>query len=182
MVTAFAAEVQRKFEQAIDLKHPTLENVKEFWNQVNDPSFSDEMVMSKLPIVVRKTLGLMLQQKPSNIGGHQFAKDECREWYVNPSIRKQLPALAQSPEFQMKQIEKLNEKLEKALGAKNKYDQFNMKMMEFKKDIKLVDDWIEAFSHVGSKLVRDESKAVFWAQPNSNSSNSQGDKPRRDNE
>ena len=30
--------------------------------------FSDEMVMSELSIVVRKTLGLMLQQKPPNIG------------------------------------------------------------------------------------------------------------------
>ena len=82
----------------------------------------------------------------------------------------------------MKQIEQLNEKLRKALGSRYKYNQFNMKIMEFKKDMKLVDDWIEAFNHVGSTLVRDESKAAFWAQPNSNSSNSQGDKPRKDNE
>ena len=156
--------------------------------------------MNKLPIVVRRTLGLMLQQKPPNIGGHQFTKDECKVWYVNPSITKavlshlvsvkedkddtdimlrqmsivtatfdptseesvmltvmsvythlaqdQLPALAQTHEFRMKQIEQLNEKLRKVLRAKNKYDQFNMKMMEFKKDMKQVDDWIETFSHL----------------------------------
>ena len=190
--------------------------------------------MNKLPIVVRRTLGLMLQQKPPNVGGHQFTKDECKKWYLNPFITKavlshlvsfkegeddtdimlrqmslvtvtfdptseesvmmtvmssythlapeHLPVLAQSQEFQMKQIEQLNEKLRKALVTKNKYDQFNIKMMEFKKDLKLVDDWIEAFSHVGSTLVRDDSKAAFWAQPNSNSSNSQGDRPRRNNE
>ena len=82
----------------------------------------------------------------------------------------------------MKQIEQLTEKLRKTLGAQNKYDQFNMKMMESRKDMKLVDDWIEAFSHVGRTLVKDESKTAFWAQPNSNSSNSQGDRPRRNNE
>ena len=65
----------------------------------------------------------------------------------------------------------------KALVTKNKYDQFNIKMMEFKKDLKLVDGWIEAFSHVGSTLVRDDSKAAFWAHPNS-----QSDRPHRVND
>ena len=90
-------------------------------------------------------------------------------------VADQLQMLAQPPEFKMKKIEQFNEKLRKVLVNKNKNDQFNMKMMEFKKDTKPVDDWIEAFSHVGSVLVRDDLKAPFWAQPNSSSSNSQSD-------
>ena len=82
-MTAVAPEVQRKFDKVKDLKHPTMENVKEFWNHDNDPSFSDEIVISKISIVV-----LMLQQKPPNIGGHQFTREECKEWYVNPFITK----------------------------------------------------------------------------------------------
>ena len=124
--------------------------------------------MSKMSLAVKRTLGLMLQQKPPNVGGHQFTKEECKDWYTNPSIVKaalshlvsvkegdddtdimlrqiglvavtfdptiedtvtstvmsvlthlapdQLPALAQTHEFQMKQIEQLNEKLKKSIG------------------------------------------------------------------
>ena len=57
-----------------------------------------------------------------------------------------------------------------------------MKMMGYKKDMKFVEDWIEAFSHVGSTLVRDDSKASFQAQPNPNSSNSQSDRSHKDND
>ena len=46
--------------------------------------------------------------------------------------------------------------------------------------MRLVDDWIEAYNYVGSILVKDETKTKFWA--NSNSSNSQGDRTRKDNE
>ena len=46
LVTSVAPEVQGKFDKVIDLKHPTIENMKEFWNHVNDSSFSDEMVIS----------------------------------------------------------------------------------------------------------------------------------------
>ena len=54
-----------------------------------------------------------------------------------------------------------------------------MRMME-QKDILTVEDWTEAFSHVGSAVVRDDTKASLWAQPNPNSSNSPDDKPNRD--
>ena len=88
LVTAVAPEVQRKFDKVIDLKHPTIENIKEFCNHVNDPSFSVEMVISKISIVVKTTLGLMLQQKPPNIGEYQFTREECKDWYSDPSITK----------------------------------------------------------------------------------------------
>ena len=55
-------------------------------------------------------------------------------------------------------------------------------MMEFKKDMKLLDDWIEALRHVGSTLVRDDSNTAFWAHPNSNSSYSQSDRLHREND
>ena len=55
-----------------------------------------------------------------------------------------------------------------------------MKMMEYKTEIVSVENWIEAFNHVGSMIVRNDSKAAFWTQPNSNSLNSQSDRSHRD--
>ena len=67
LVTAVASEVKCKFDKVIDLKHPTMENIKEFWYHVNDPSFSDKTVISKMSIVVKQPLELMLQHKPPDI-------------------------------------------------------------------------------------------------------------------
>ena len=66
-------------------------------------------------------------------------------------------------------VELLNENLRKPL--RQLWDPFIMKMIEYKKDVFSIDDWIEAFSHVGNTAVRDESKATLWAQPNTHSSN-----------
>ena len=44
--------------------------------------------MSKMSIAVKKTLGLMLQRKPPNTGGHQFTPNEYRDWFLNPFITK----------------------------------------------------------------------------------------------
>ena len=65
-----------------------MENILVIWNQVNDPLFSDEMVLSKTSIAVKRALGLMLQRKPPNIGGHQFTVNDCKDWFSNPPITK----------------------------------------------------------------------------------------------
>ena len=54
--------------------------------------------------------------------------------------------------------------------------------MEFKSEIATIEDWISAFNHVGSSIVKDDTKAASWAQSNPNSSNSQGDRSQRDND
>ena len=93
---------------------------------------------------------------------------------------KILPALAKAPHFQKKMVDLLNEKLQRSL--RKMYTTFNMKMMEFKSEIKNIDDWISAYNYVGSSIVSDDKKASSWVSSNLNSSNSQNDKPLRDNE
>ena len=39
-------------------------------------------------------------------------------------------------------------------------------MLKDRKDILTLDDWIEAFSHVGTLAVKDDSKVTLWAQSN----------------
>ena len=34
------------------------------------------------------TIDLMLQNRPPNIGRHQFIVNECKDWFSNPSITK----------------------------------------------------------------------------------------------
>ena len=86
-----------------------------------------------------------------------------------------LPALAKAAIFQKKMIDLIYEKLQKSL--RKMYNTFFMKMMEYKTEIVSVEYWIEAFNHVGSMIVKDDSKAALWTQSNPNSSNSQIDKP-----
>ena len=93
---------------------------------------------------------------------------------------KLLPALAETAHFQKKMVDLLNDKLQKSL--RKMYTTFNLKMMELKPVIATIEEWISAFNHGGSTIVRDDTKASSWAQPNSNSSNSQGDRPQRDND
>ena len=52
-----APDVQRRFEKVNDLKMPTTHNILEFWNEVDDPLFSEEMVLSKISIVAKKRNG-----------------------------------------------------------------------------------------------------------------------------
>ena len=87
---------------------------------------------------------------------------------------EKLPALDKTPVFQKKIVELLNEKLKKAL--RHMYDQFIMKMLEFRKDMFPVDDWTYAFNHVHNTAVKNDTKAALWAEPNPNSSNSRGDR------
>ena len=42
----------------------------------------------KMSIVVNKTLGLMLQRKPPNIGGHVLIINDYKDWYLNSPITK----------------------------------------------------------------------------------------------
>ena len=79
MLTTVAPDVQRRLDKIIDIETPKMENILEFWNHVNDPLFSDEMVLSKISIAVRK-------HKPPNIEGHQFTLNDCKDWFSNPSI------------------------------------------------------------------------------------------------
>ena len=69
---------------------PTTNNISEFWNQVDDPLFSEEMVLSKISLVAKKAMALTLQRKPPNIGGHLFTVDECKEWYLNSTVTKEV--------------------------------------------------------------------------------------------
>ena len=55
-------------------------------------------------------------------------------------------------------------------------------MMEFTPVISTVEAWVSAYNHVGSQIVKDDTKASTWANTNPNSSNYQGDRPQRDNE
>ena len=64
----YAPDVQRRFEKIVDLKMSTIDNIVEFWSQVDDPLHSEEMVLSKISIVAKKAIGLMLQNKRPNIG------------------------------------------------------------------------------------------------------------------
>ena len=189
----------------------------EFWSQVDDPLFSDEMVLSKMSIVVNKTLGLILQRKPPNIGGHVFTAvlshlvsvkerdedierimkqislaevtfDQRNEESVMSTVMSvfkhldeaKLPALAKTTIFQKKMVDLFYEKLQKSL--RKMYNTFLMKMMEYKAEVVSVENLIEAFSHVGSMIFRDDSKAAFWTQSNPSSSNSQVDRPQREND
>ena len=87
-----------------------------------------------------------------------------------------LPSLAKTAIFQKKMVDLLHEKLQKSL--RKMYNTFVMKTMKFKEEIVSVENWIEAFNHVGSMIVRNDSKAAFWTQLNPNSSNSQIDRPK----
>ena len=77
-------------------------------------------------------------------------------------------------------VDVLNEKLQKSL--RKMYNTFFMKMMEFNSEISNIDDWILTFNHVGSSIVKDDTKASSWAQSNPNSSNSHGEKHQKDND
>lgn len=57
---------------------------------------------------------------------------------------KNVPALAKISVFQKKM-----------------YDPFILKMLEHKNDMLSVMDWDDAFSHVGSIAVKDDTKAAF---------------------
>ena len=69
-----------------------MNNIVEFWSQVDDSLYSEEMVLSKISIVAKKAIGLMLQNKRPNIGGDLFTMEECSNWYVNPLITKEVLA------------------------------------------------------------------------------------------
>ena len=88
-----------------------------------------------------------------------------------------LPALEKISGFQKKMVELLNDKFKKELPSN--YNQFYIRMMT-EKDILTVANWTEAFNHVDNAAVRDYTKASLWSQPNSNSSNSGGDRPNWD--
>ena len=74
----------------------------------------------------------------------------------------------------------LNEKLKVSL--RKMYNTVFMKMIEFDSDISTVESWISAFNHVGSSIVNDDTKASSSAGSHPSSSNSQGDKPLKDND
>ena len=57
-----------------------------------------------------------------------------------------------------------------------------MKIMKFKSEIATIEDWISAFNHVGSSIVKDDTQAASWAKSNPNSSNLQGDRFQKDND
>ena len=82
---------------------------------------------------------------------------------------KVLPALAKTIHFQKKMVDLLNKKLQKSL--RKMYNTFFMKMMEFNSEISNIGDWILTFNHVGSSIVKDDTKASSWAQSNPNFSN-----------
>ena len=88
MVTVVAPEVRRRHDKIVNLKMPKQDHILAFCNQVNDPIFSDEIVVSKMSIPARKTIGLALKIKPPNIKRHLFTKDERRDWFLNPTITK----------------------------------------------------------------------------------------------
>ena len=67
-----------------------MDNILEFWSQFDDPLLSEEMVLSKITIVAKKAIGLMLQRQQPNIGGHLLTMEECRDWYLNPLITKEV--------------------------------------------------------------------------------------------
>ena len=58
----------------------------------------------------------------------------------------------------------------------------NMNMMEFTPVISTVEEWVSAYNHVASQIVKDNKKASIWANTNPNFLNSQGDRSQKDNE
>ena len=81
-------DIQRKFDKIIDLKMPTMENILAFYNQVNNPFITNEMVFSKISKAAKLAICLALQNKPPNVWGHQFTTEDCKEWYLDPLLKR----------------------------------------------------------------------------------------------
>ena len=56
---------------------PTTDNIAEFWRQVDDPLFWEEMVFSKIAMVAKKAIGQLLHNKHPTVDGHLFTMEEC---------------------------------------------------------------------------------------------------------